>query len=120
MGQIIINEQEKEDILKQYSSEPESKGKIMTDSVITKLKIQIWSQQGLTPYEFIKKYPNYGLKEITEGTKTPPIPFYLLTQSEFDKISQLANSTKKIIDLKHEQINPLMDYVPSSIQHILK
>ena len=120
MGQIIINEQEKEDILKQYSSDTETKGKIMTDSIITKLKIQMWSQQGLTPYEFVKKYPNYGLKEITEATKNPPIPFYLLTQSEVDKINQLANSTKKIIELKHEQINLLMDYVPASIEYILK
>lgn len=125
MKRFVITEQEKDDILNQHK-EIKDKPKLpenrrILDLDITPITLAKYKSQGLTPYYYD------GDTDIVEMTgpikgktyNTKPKEVFLLTPEEYNKIKELSDNIKKMIDLKLDAIKLYKQYIPASLGKII-
>jgi hypothetical protein len=126
MKKFVITEQEKDDILNQHkemmdkSKLPENRR--ILDFDITPISLSKFKSQGLTPYYYDGET---DIVEITSPIKgrthqTKPKEVFLLTSDEYDKIKQLSDKIKEMIELKLNTIKLYKEYLPSSLIKIVE
>lgn len=100
--------------------------RIVTDtSLNSKLALDRYKSQGLTPYFFNRNLDkNFGLVKITSpltgrdfDNKTKMV--FLLTDEEYSKMQPLVSNIKEIIELKLKSIETYKDMIPASINSLM-
>lgn len=100
--------------------------RIVTDtSLNSKLVLDMYKSQGLTPYFFNRDFgKDFGLVKITspltgrEWDKKTKMVF-LLTDEEYSKMEPLISNIKEIIELKLKSIETYKDVIPASINGLM-
>lgn len=126
MKKFVITEEEKDDILGQHK-EMMDKSKLpdnrrILDFDITPMSLAKFRSQGLTPYYYDG---DTDIVEITGPFKgkiynTKPKEVFLLTSDEYDKIKQLSDKIKEMIELKLNTIKLYKEYLPASLIKIVE
>jgi hypothetical protein len=126
MKKFVITEEEKDDILNQHK-EMMDKPKLpenrrMLDLDITPMSLKKFKSQGLTPYYYDGDTDIIEMKGPIKGKvyNTKPKEVFLLTSDEYDKIKQLSDKIKEMIELKLNTIKLYKEYLPSSLIKIVE
>ena len=126
MKKFVITEEEKDDILNQHN-EMMDKPKLpenrrMLDLDITPMSLKKFKSQGLTLYYYDGDTDIIEMKGPIKGRvyNTKPKEVFLLTSDEYDKIKQLSDKIKEMIELKLNTIKLYKEYLPSSLIKIVE
>lgn len=116
MGQIVtLTESELAQIVGRVINE-QQEDRVVPGRNITKLRIQIYSEQGLTPYYFdSKEYGKYKMVEVTGPlpSNMDRVRIFLLKPKESETINKIINNTNEIILLELKKIDLLTKYITS-------
>lgn len=110
---ISLTETELTQIVEKVIKE-QQEDRVVPGRNITKLRIQIYSEQGLTPYYFdSKEYGKYKMVEVTGPlpSNMDRVRIFLLKPEEFEKINKIIDIMNDIIPKHLEKIKLLTQYV---------
>lgn len=110
---ISLTETELTQIVEKVINE-QQENRVVMGRDITKLRIQIYSEQGLTPYYFdSKEYGKYKMVEVTGPlpSNMERVRVFLLKPEEFEKINKVIDIMNDIIPKHLEKIKLLTQYV---------
>lgn len=112
---ISLTETELTQIVEKVIKE-QQEDRVVPGRNITKLRIQIYSEQGLTPYYFdSKEYGKYKMVEVTGPlpSNMDRVRVFLLKPKESETINKIINNTNEIILLELKKIDLLTKYITS-------
>lgn len=110
---ITLTESELTQIVEKVIKE-QQEDRVVPGRNITKLRIQIYSEQGFTPYYFdSKEYGKYKMVEVTGPlpSNMDRVRIFLLKPEEFEKINKIIDIMNDIIPKHLEKIKLLTQYV---------